>query len=303
VSLVHYLTIGRFGFREDSLPPNLVDRVVAHFVPGGLQQLGRDTSFVVPFSDGELVELEDEVRRRFDVEVSLKGYLTEDGLLCIQYTGVRVEIAEHVAVVAHDLFGAVAGERGEICDPVHLQRRSEECALQNAERKRLLSIKDGRERIRAVIHNLEGAKGGSPRIPVWIANATVKDVARDHVDELVLALKSKHEAVLTFAGFTLAELGRAAVKAIPGLTEVVRDPTSPGAFAAVRALEAMGSEAEEGLVIALNHPGASVAWTAICALSRLGRVSNATRARLGEVAAGQGEHSEAARKALAKLKA
>ncbi|HZU95289.1 MAG TPA: hypothetical protein VFF73_01170 [Planctomycetota bacterium] len=304
MSFVHFLTIGRFGFGDTPPPSALMDRVVFPVIPEELKPyLARSTpTFLVPFSEDELVQLEREVRRRFDVEVSLRDFLTKDRLLRIQYTDwVRVLVAEHVAVVARELFGAVAADRDQFVDPDRLERRSQECAIQNAERKRIFAIKDGGERMAAVIQALERAEDDPKKVHVWIAVEMVSDVAAGHVSELIRALRAAHRAVQAFAGYTLQRLGPAASEAIPALVDVLCDTKSAAPGVVVDALGAMGPKGEAGLVIALDHSDSLVRWRAIRALGNLGQAAEPTRARLRQIAAGTGEHADAARKALFNL--
>lgn len=301
MSFVHYLTIGRFSFGDGSRPPSLLERVVAHSIPDGLRRLERVNGFIQPFSDDELAQMEAELRRRFDLEVNLRDYLTSQGLFCIRYTDVPLEIAQHVALIAHELFGAVAGERGKIWEPASLRRASERCAVQNAERRRLWAIEDGADRVREVVQALERPEDDPRRISIGIGRGAVADVAAAALPDLIAALSSEHEAVRRFAAASLEDLGVAAAEAIPALTAAVRDPEGPASSGVVSALAAMGKAAEEGLVLALNHRDRGVRFGAIQALGALGEISDSARERLVQIAAGKDEHGDEARKALWKL--
>lgn len=259
------------------------------------------TGLIQPFTENELAQLEDELRRRFDLEVNLRDYLTTQGLLCIPYTDLRLQVAEHVAVIAHELFGAVAGERGKLRDVALLRRQSERYAHQNAERMRLLAIEDGVDRVREVVRALRRRGNDPRRIPVWIAVDAMADVAAAARSDLIAALSVKSQAVRTFATRSLEHLGVAAAEAIPALTPFVRDPKSPEAYDAVCALAAMGEAAEEGLVLALNHHDRVVRFVAIRALGALREVSESALARLVQMADGKDGNEDAARTALKQL--
>src|SRR5579872_591868 len=187
MSFVHYLTVGRFGFTERSVPPNLMERVVAHFVPDGLRQLGGETSFIVPWDEGELRELEEAVMFRYGLELNLSDYRTPDGLLSIQYTGVETHVAFPVARVAGELFGASAGERGQLYDAAYVEKAAERDASENKERKRVAAIPNGQQRLQAVVDALHA---GAQFLPPWLAERLLAPVAPFIIDQLVALLGS-----------------------------------------------------------------------------------------------------------------
>lgn len=148
------------------------------------------TGSIEPFSDADVTTLEDELRRRFDVEASLRDYLTHQGLLRIPYIGfaVRLPIAEHVAVIAHELFGAVAGERGKMQSLDSLRQTSARYARQNAECKRLRAIEDVGERVREIMQDLR-RPGDDPRcISVSIGLDAIEGIGAAALPHLIAAL-------------------------------------------------------------------------------------------------------------------
>jgi len=306
MSFVHYLTIGRFSYGEDAPTPSLADRVVAHFIPGGLQRLEEVAGSIEPFSDADVMILEDALRRRHDIEASLRDYLTHQGLLCIPYIGFafRRPIAEHVAVIAHELFGAVAGERGEMHSLASLRMTSARYARQNAECKRLRAIEDDGERVRQIVQDLR-RPGNDPRcIPVSIGLDAIEGIDATALPHLIAALSSDAESVRMFAARSLERLGTAAAAAIPTLTAIVRDSQPPDAEDAVVALAAMGPAAEESLLLATTHWDRSVRYRAIWVLGNMSHASDAARARLAEIGAKgrKDEDAREARRALARLR-
>jgi HEAT repeat protein len=302
VSLIHHLTIGRFRYADDAQPPSMLQRVVAHVVPGGLRHLEWVTGTVDPFSDDELARLQDELLRRFGVEATLRDHLTPQGLLCIPYLGTgALRIAEHVALIAHGLFGAVAGERGELHALDALRRRSEAYVVEDAEGRRLAAIEDGAERVRDVVASLRRRGDDPRRIPVWMGVDVVADAGGAAVPELIAALSAQHDTVRRFAALALARLGRCAAEAIPALLAAAQRSTGDEAYGAVCALAAMGRAAEEGLVLALDHRNDIARFAAIEGLGRLGEVSAPTRARLVALEATKGHQAKLARIALSTL--
>jgi hypothetical protein len=295
VSLVHYLTVGRFGFTERSVPPNLVDRVVAHFVPGGLRQLGGETSFIVPWNEDELGELEDAVKTRYELELNLSDHLTREGLLSIQYTGVEIHIAFPVAAVAAEMFGASAGERGQTYDPETVRENAEEHAAENKQRRRISGIASGSQRLQAVVDAL---RAGAPFLPPWLAERLLAPVAPQIVDELVSLLGSENARLRRLGVGVLREAGpAAAAAAVPALTALLRKTTERvDAFLITFSLAGLGQGAEPGLVEALNHDGAQM--DALEALAKLPSLSEPTRARLATIAVGKGEIAAMARHVL-----
>lgn len=77
MSLIHFLTIGRFRFHDDARPPSIAARTVAHFVQGGLVdlELKQVKNGAQPFSNDELARIASELQHRFDVDVTLRDYL------------------------------------------------------------------------------------------------------------------------------------------------------------------------------------------------------------------------------------
>lgn len=301
MSFVHYLTIGRFTYTEGAEPATLTERVAAHFIPDGLRRLERGICGIQPFTDDELGQIEEELRRRREVDVALREYLTEQGLLYIRYTNVRLHLAEHVAMIAHELFGAVAGERGQLRSYDSLRQESERYAVQEAECRRLHSIKNGVARIHEIVQALQ-RPGEDPRqVPIWDAVDIAADVASLALPELIAALSAEHEAVRRFAAFSLERLGASAAIAVPSLVAAIRDTRSSDGYPIVLALAAMGKVAEEGLVLALDHHDNLVRSQSIEALGALDDVSDATRARLVHLAANNDSSGKAARKALGRL--
>ena len=136
--LFHYLTIGRFEFVEEEAPPDLVQRVLDHFTPGGLTRLGRAARIIEPFKREEIREIEEEVKRRFGLELNLGEYLREDGLLQIMYMAHAAfeSFAEHVALVVSERFGTIASDRGRVYEPAKIKEMSQGLII------RVLSVKD-----------------------------------------------------------------------------------------------------------------------------------------------------------------
>jgi len=154
MSLIHYLTIGRFEFTEEEPPFNLMQRVVDHFIVDGLKQLHRSYKVIKPFSMMEIFELEEEMAERFGLELNLRQYLTEDGLLKIVYQEMFFwfeSFAEHVALIASERFGAIASDGGHVFEPEKIKEMSDRLLIQKAERARLFQIEDGAESIRDII--------------------------------------------------------------------------------------------------------------------------------------------------------
>ena len=295
MSFVHFLTVGRFGFTEESVPPGLVDRVVAHFVPGRLQSLGRPTSFLVPWNEGELAELEEAVKARYELELDLAEYLTQDGLLCFQYTGVEVHIAYPVAAVAGELFNASAGERGQVYEPEAVLRLAAEHAAENQRRREIKRSQDPRRRLGAVVEALEADEKS---LPAWLAERYLAEVAPELVPELVELLDSGHKRLQRLACGVLREAGPAAAAlAVPALAALLaKGPERVFAFSIAFTLSGLGPDAEPGLLAALDCEGAED--TALGALAKLESLSAATRKRLIEIAQGQGERADMAKHAL-----
>lgn len=304
MSFVHYLTVGRFGFTEDSVPPGLMDRVVAHFVPGGLRKLGRPTSFVVPWNEGELAELEDAVKQRYELDLDLSQYLNSEGLLCMQYTGMEVHVAFPVAAVASDLFGASAGERGTLYDPLRLREQADQHARENAERKQVLQIQDGAKRLEAVLAAL---RSDASFLPLGLGERYIAEVAPTIVPELLELLsfqddqlpQLQNERIRLLALGGLRDAGPAAAVAVPKLTAMLASRGSDH-FSIVLALGRMGQAAEPGLVAALDLDD-EVSWArdhALQALAKLDSISDSTRAKLVEISQGDDEAAGMAMHAL-----
>lgn len=302
MSFIHYLTIGRFVYAEGAESATFTERVVAHFLPDGLRRLERGICCIQPFTDHELSQMEDELRQRRELDVVLREYLTDGGLLCIRYTGVRVHIAEHVAMIAHELFGAVAGERGQLRSYSFLCQESERYAVQEAESRHLSSIQDGVARVQEVVQALQRSEDDSRKIPVMSAVEIVADTAFQALPELIVALSAEHDAVRRFAALSLQRIGAPAVMAVPSLIAAIRDTQSSEGYPVVLALAAMGKAAEEGLVLALDHCDGLVRSQAIEALGTLGEVSDSTRERLVHLAENNDHHGKAAKKVLRRLR-
>ena len=150
-------------------------------------------------------------------------------------------------MIAHELFGAVAGERGQLWKPATLKTMSDRCAVQNAERKRIWNIENAADRVCEIIGALQRPEGDPRRISVGFGVDAVANDDATALPELIGALAVSDGAVRSFAAYSLHRRGEAAAEAIPALVACVRDPQSRDAYVAVHALSAMGTTASEGL--------------------------------------------------------
>ena len=303
MSFFHYLTIGRFSYDPDAPLPGLGDRVLAHFLPGGLAALQRVTGSIDPFTDDELVRIEDQLHRRFDLDVSLRSHRTDEGLLRIEYANDSHGVAVHTACIAHELCGAVAGESGRLIPIEQLRARSESIVVQKAERIRIESIQDSATRYREVVASLERSPDDPRCVQVNFGVSVLKDLGEALLPDFIVALSSDSAAVRGLAMALVEALGPAASAAAPALATSVRRPESGHeAYAAVRALAVLGDAGADGLEACLDHQLAHVRCAAAEALAKFASVSESVRARLVELAqVGDVRERSAAKRALLKL--
>ena len=104
-----------------------------------------------------------------------------------------------------------------------------------------------------------------------------------------------------FPGCALGDIGAPAKKAIPVITNLLKDPDIEIDFSAVEALGTMGTEAESALLLALEHKDSFIRYTAIEALGNLGGLSDMGLSKLRKIAKQKTEDGKAAREALAKI--
>ena len=303
MSLFHYLTIGRFEFVEEEAPPDLVQRVFDHFTPGGLTRLGRAARIIEPFKREEIREIEEEVKRRFGLELNLVEYLREDGLLQIMYMAHAAfeSFAEHVALVASERFGAIATDRGHVYEPAKIKEMSDRLLIRDAERTRLAQIEDGPERIREINKAVQRPFEDPKWIAIGFARQMAQGAPAGAVTELINSLRHPNRIVRIFAGCALGDIGEPAKKAIPVITNLLKDPDIEIDFSTVEALGTMGTEAESALLLALEHKDSFIRYKAIEALGNLGGLSEKGLSMLREIATQSTEDGKSAREALAKI--
>ena len=303
MSFFHYLTIGRFEFVEEEAPPNLTQRVLDHFTPGGLKRLGRAFHIIEPFKRKEIKEIEEEVQRRFGLELDLGEYLREDGLLQIMYldhAGFE-SFAEHVALVASERFGAIACDRGHVYGPAKIKEMSQALIVRDIERKRLAQIDNGAERIREIIKAVQRPIEDPKWIAIGFARQAAQRAQTGAIPELINSLRHPNKFVRMFAGCALRDIGEPAKEAIPVIMNLLKDPDFEIDSTAVEALGTMGTEAESCLLLALEHKDSFISYTAIGALGNLGVLSESGLSKLRKIAKQRTEDGKAARESLAKI--
>ena len=198
MSLFHYLTIGRFEFVEEEAPPDLVQRVLDHFTPGGLTRLGRAARIIEPFKREEIREIEEEVKRRFGLELNLGEYLREDGLLQIMYMAHAgfESFAEHVALVALGTLRCHrASDRGRVYEPAKIKEMSQGLIIRDLERKRLAQIEDGAERIREIIKAVQRPTEDPKWIDIAFAQQAAVGASTGAITELINSLRHPNRIV------------------------------------------------------------------------------------------------------------
>lgn len=290
MSWIHYLTIGRFEFLEEEREPNLVQRVLDHFTPGGLTRLGRDARVLAPFSLSEIAKIEKEVQLRFGLNLNLGEHLTEEGLLRIQYLGGGAfgSYAEHVAPVAYDLFGAIASDRGHAYSPAEIEKMSLSLLLRDSELERISGIEDGAERVKSIVAAMQRAVDDPELIHLAFALMAMRGASDSAILELISTLRHSSLDVKEFAALALGGFGERAKQAIPALVDVIGNSKSLVAYFAVESLGTIGKAAEPALLNALQHHDSSVRSHAIDALGKLGDLSESGRAMLREI----GKHND-----------
>ncbi|MDR4506565.1 MAG: HEAT repeat domain-containing protein [Candidatus Scalindua sp.] len=303
MSLFHYLTIGRFEFVEEEAPPNLTQRVLDHFTPGGLKRLDRALRIIEPFKREEIREIEEEVQRRFGLELNLVEYLSEDGLLQIMYMahGSFESFAEHVALVASERFGAIASDRGRVFEPAKIKEMSQGLITRDVERKRLTKIEDGAERIREIIKAVQRPTADPKWIAIGFAREAADGASTGAIPELINSLQHPNKFVRIFAGCALGDIDEPAKEAIPVITNLLKDPDIEIDSSAIDALGTMGTDAESALLLALGHKDSFICYSAIKALGNLAGLSENGLSMLREIATQSSEYGKAARESLDKI--
>jgi hypothetical protein len=123
MSLIHYLSIGHFE-AVDMPQTTLVERVVAHFEPGGLARLGAPAA-PSPLTDHELDRLERVLKEQWELSIDLRAHL-RDGVLTVPYTSEGIwRIAWPIAAVAREELGLTVAERGQPYSDAEIRAKAE----------------------------------------------------------------------------------------------------------------------------------------------------------------------------------
>ena len=212
----------------------------------------------------------------------------------MQDTGVETHVAFPVAVVAAVLFDAAAGERGQVWDPEKVRANAERHAAENAARKRITGIEDGRERLEAVVEVL---KVGGPSLPPRL-DRVVAEVAPEVIPELVALLGADDQGLRLLACDAPASAGAAAAPAaVPALTAQLKRGDWMLSHSAALALAAMGRGGRTRPRSRPRQRGARPRRGAP-ALAKLDSLSDSAQAKLARIAEGQGELADMAKHAL-----
>jgi len=265
---VHYMTIGVFEPFNPTPPIHRRDLVVRR-----------------PFERDDLDRIEEEVLRRYDRLVDLDRYVTPDGALRIPYLSDAgfESFAEHVALVAHELFGAVAAERlRDVFSPEYLRKAVDDMTARDAERNRIKDIESGAARIDAIVENLNTHRD-PVRLNVAFALDAVDRTQPDAIPRLVALTRDSDWEIRLFAACALGRFGSAAEVAVPSLVHALSDPWSSVRWGAVEALGRIGARAVPALIQALSHDDSHVRWCAVVKLGELGPEASAALPLLEEI--------------------